>query len=334
MTVGSVSNFTYAYQNPIALVTMGIPLVASGAYALYKGVKNREAVKGNLLKAKQFYIRSFTRGEDESSTQFRCRLVKNVALAASLLVLASATIIAAVHFLPTLGAISAALITITLLGDILVNPHKLSEKWANFKKKPWKVVLTAVLLAGGAIGGVILTKYVLAKMAAGVISKWNLYKLLPSQTHAVVFCEYGAVALGHGALGIRNWRKGNKKQALFHFTTMAAGFLFPAFLLKFDPTQVRLHHAFLGLVMSLFPYRPVQFLGTCITADSFRNIFVTQISTGKHQYDFMNLIVDTRIYKYIASFSGASCIDQINDHILIPDGKDAVTTCLESAGCF
>ena len=144
----------------------------------------------------------------------------------------------------------------------------------------------------------------LAAKAAGSFSIWELQNFLPGQTVFMVFLEYGILGLAHGALAIKKFKEGKNIEALFHLVNCILGFYFPTyyFLHSTLGSPMRIHHSFLGLLISLAPFKTLKVYGALTTVDSFAYAFF--LHRGHWEYnrrldfwrwsssDFQNLVLD------------------------------------------
>jgi hypothetical protein len=329
----SISNFAksgfWDYKNIIVPAAVTIPLALEGAILAKKIYQRPGLVKENLLSFKNKVIQSFTIQKGEDRKAEIKRIAKNSLLLLSCLSLMGAAIACSVIFLPGSLAITAAISSVFLIGKIFANyktykkqlieafQAKIGEDPEVTKKRIFKNKLKALALVIAGIATIAIASYIIIPM---LNTGFTFAVHLPFQTKGVVFAEYALVGALHGVLTYKAWKKGDKKQALFHLFAAALSFIFPLHYLNND---MRLHHSFYGLLMMALPSRPLRFLGSIITFDSLLYMIepwrgyttVVPLSSPKnHQYDFINSIVDNYAL-FAGGYAGAGILQNINDSL-------------------
>lgn len=180
--------------------------------------------------------------------------------------------------------------------------------WLNASKAIALVALTAIMIAMGC--------YLLPPLITGGFS-WDIPSLLPFQTPAVVFVEYASLGLLHGYQAYTKWKNGEKPPAVFHSIAAVLGLVFPSYYLNHE---MRLHHSSYGLLMMSLPWRPLQYLGSLITYDSFLYLVKKTRET-----DLINLIVDN-FSMFFKGFNAAVVINELNNATTLTEIPKPATT--------
>ena len=344
-------HFIWDARSFLLPLTLAIPAAMIAISLVGYLYKNISVIPKKICEAKDFLHAAFTQKKGESDPEFRKRVLKNIFIGASCTTLFAGMAFACVFcpflVLPSYLAIPSAIAGICFLGDALVNgksyckniqdKFQSAKEWAkdafharkgepeheakrriakNIALTVLGVTVAAGVIAGAAYGAYSLIHYALCQN----IGPWNVYDILPFQNPVVVFLEYAAIGVAHGALALKNILQGNKAAAAFHLANFAMSFAFPIFyLLDSSPTApMRLHHSIIGLSLSLLPFKTMKALGTTITLDSALYFFsaLRGYEAGYKfiQYDFMNFFLDhmTTYIPALAAMCGAEyAIDRI-----------------------
>ncbi|HSX25862.1 MAG TPA: hypothetical protein VLE89_02510, partial [Chlamydiales bacterium] len=106
----------------------------------------------------------------------------------------------------------------------------------------------------------------------------NTYSItLRSQTDAVVFAEYGVLALGHLAFAKGRYQNKQKIAAIYYFLNALISVGFPiAYFKTYDHNgPLRLHHSWIGQALQLLPGVNSKILGAALSLDSLNYIATT-----------------------------------------------------------
>lgn len=348
-------SFVWNARGYLLPLTLAVPAAMVAISLVGYVYKNFSLITKKMGEAKEFLVSSFTQKKGESDSEFRKRVVKNIFIGAACTTLfagmVSACVVCPIMLLPSYLAIPSAISGICLLGDAFVNGKSYyksfqekvqsAKEWANDAFYPRagessqeatrriakNIALTVlgVVIVGGTIAAAAYGMYSLIHYALSqTISKWDPYNLLPFQTPVVVFLEYAVVGLLHGALAVKNWLQGNKAAAAFHFGNLIMSFAFPIYyLLDATPASpMRLHHSFIGLSLSLLPFKTMKAMGTTIMLDSSLYFFSslrgydtnTWYGNKFESYDFMNFFLEhmSSYFSALAVMCGAEyAIDRI-----------------------
>lgn len=315
------------YKDFIVPAAVAIPLALEGAILAKNIYQNPQFIKEKFLSLKNKVIESFTIQKDEKKSEAIKRIVKNCFILLSCLSLMAAAVYFSAILLPGAFAITTAISSVFLIGKLFVNfkeykkqiveafSIKDGEDPEEARKRIRKNKLKALAIAVVAIATVAIAAYILMPMFAG---GFCFSVSLPLQTKGVVFAEYAAVGVLHGALAYRQWKKGNKSGALFHIFAAALSFAFPGYYWNHE---MRLHHSFYGLLLMAAPSRSLKFFGSLVTFDS----LLYMISPWRgysavnqwgyqldYQYDFINSVVDNCAL-FAGAYAGANILENINN---------------------
>lgn len=333
------SSFLWNHRGLVLNLSLALPVALQVGSVALKVAKDPQIVVRKISNAKQFYVRSFTQQPNETEDQFKKRIIKNVLIASAFILGTIASVVCPFAILPASFAIPIALSILFLAGEVILDAEKYAQKlsaawtWVrdaftqregeSDKDATLRILRNAAIvsvIAAAAIGiGVALhaiALHVMHALADGTVRIWNLYNLLPSQTPLTVFLEYASVGIAHGVLAVKKWNEGEKKAALFHFVNMILGFFFPLFY-QFSSSEMRLHHSFLGLLISLAPSNSLKALGSLMTVDSFLYVFApfrgywTTTWWGAKKWeswDFQNLLLE-HIPQYFGAYSTSTAAE-------------------------
>ena len=325
----SKPGFVWEYRNALlpAIVTV-VPLAIEAGLFLKTVYSNPDQFKQKCSDLKNRICDAFQKRSTETSSDYKKRLLKNIFITVVALSALAAAAVCPFLMLPSAFAIPAAIGLVQTVGKCLISASKIpnlisrvknylvdsfhqrsDESLESFQRRRLqaikKIVLYSVLFAA-AIAAVCCASY-FASAASHVTSVWSIPDLLPNQTPVVATLEYLAVGTAHAVQAIRAWRANDKSKAAMHMTAALFSILFPLGYLLQDPSKMRLHHSFTGLLLMLAPWRPVQILGGAIALDSSLYFIYSQHGVGQthvttspwgsqrivtDQYDFMNTIFD------------------------------------------
>lgn len=328
--MSSINDFAtsgaWNYKDIIVPAVVSIPLAIEGATLAKNIYQKPHIVKEKFAALKAKVIESFTVHEGEERNKAILRIAKNcLILVAALGLMATAAYFSAI-LLPGTLAITTAISSVFLIGKLFVNFNtykkqlieaftvKEGEDPAEAAKRIKKNKLKALALAAFTIATIVIGAYVLMPM---MTNGFSFAVSLPLQTKGVVFAEYAAVGVLHGALAYRQWKKGNKAAAIFHLFAAALSFIFPAYYWN---NEMRLHHSFYGLLLMAAPSRSLKFFGSLVCFDSalyflsaFRGYVVSIPYWGDkvYQYDFINSVVDN-FPLFAGTYAGANILQNIN----------------------
>lgn len=307
------------YASPIIpSAVVGTPIVIESCILASQVIKNHGFFQTKLIEVKQSISDLVHQKEGEPTGPVIWRRVYHIAAAAGILG-AMAGAIKLALFLPSTIAKTCAICAVYLIGKTALNvknhKNKLihaftvqsGESAKEAHKRIWLNVCKALALAAVAAILIAVGCYLLPPLIGGGFS-WDIPSLLPFQTPAVVFTEYAALGLLHGYQAFTRWESGKKAPAAFHSLAAILGFVFPSYYLNHE---MRLHHSNYGLLMMSLPWRPLQYLGSLITYDSF--LYLIEKTRGN---DLINLIVDN-FSMFFRGFSAAVVINDLNKNLEI-----------------
>lgn len=334
----SIDSSLWNAKGVIYPLSIAVPATIVAGKVVHYAYQNSSALKEKAKLLKESVRKSFSPLADEPGREHFFRISKTILKTCLVVGGVVSSLYCPFLLLPAFLAIPSATTTICLVGELLVNGKKecnaIQAKVIQaaefikdaFTKRPeeteeeakkrisqniYYAIAGAVLLAGAAtsfvLGAQSLVHFILSHLSE--VGIWNLEKLLPCQTPAVVFCEYAFLGLLHAGKAYQKWQKGEKAEAVFHLLSSMLSFVFPSCYLAAatENAPMRLHHSFIGLFMQLLPSKALQALGSFITFDSFLNVCISQrgfLDPYKqfHQYDFQNIIVDN-FAGYLKGFS-------------------------------
>jgi hypothetical protein len=116
-----------------------------------------------------------------------------------------------------------------------------------------------------------------------ILKRSTQYQLwLPYQTKPVVFLEYVAVGLAHGACAFTSIQKQKNLQGIYHSLNALMTSIFPVLYLFYPP--LRVHHSLYGAIFKLIPSLNMKLLGAVLTASSLAYIGFSPQSPGYESY--------------------------------------------------
>lgn len=331
--MSSISDFSkycmWDYKNIIAPVAAGLPLAVETAIFAKNVYQKPHLIKEKLQSLKEKVIESFTIHEDESKSDAIWRIGKNSFILLSCLSLMAAAAYCSIVLLPIGVSITTAITAIFLIGKLFLNAHKYKkqiieaftqkkdEDPVQAKQRIRKNIIKAIAIGIIAAAAIAIGVYILTPMISHGFS-WSVS--LPFQTKGVVFAEYAAVGLLHGAIACYQWKKGNRSEALFHLFACALSFIFPGFYWN---GEMRLHHSFYGLLLMAAPSRTLKMFGTMATIDSALYMLAplrgywgtTSWGTSRFcEYDFINIVVD-HVPLFTAGYASSMILENINKNL-------------------
>lgn len=327
-------NFFSTHRTSIMPITLsvigGIELI-SLCSTIYQ---NPHCVKNSFYQLKNKIITPFKKQENEAVAQYYKRLLSLGLKATVSTIMITAAASLPFILLPSPFGIPLAILTIFSIGKYCFNwgrieslylktkthlidcfSKRIDESDQDFKRRFALNIGKGIAIVALIAASVTLTTYI-----AGVFlptachmvvsgSGFSVYNALPFQNPVTVFVEYLIIGLFHLKKSFQALQKGEKLNALLYFINFGLSIFFPIkYLLGYE--QMRLHHSFLGLMLQLIPYRPLQLFGSLLTFDSFLYTF----SENRNGYDLINCIF-ANLTETIYSLFGIVMVEQINNHL-------------------
>jgi hypothetical protein len=329
-TINNLAKYgMWDYKNIIAPLAAGLPLAVETAIFAKNIYQKPHIIKEKWQSLKDKVIESFTvhKGEERRDTIWR--ISKNSLLLLSCLSLMAAAAYGSVVLLPIGVSITTAITAIFLIGKLFLNAkeykkqivdaftQKKDEDPVAAKHRIRRNIIKAIAIGVITVAAIGIGIHILSPMISHGFS-WSVS--LPLQTKGVVFAEYAAVGVLHGAIACYKWKKGNRSEALFHLFAAALSFIFPAFYWN---GNMRLHHSFYGLLLMAAPSRTLKMFGTMATFDSALYMLAplrgywgtTPWGTPHfHEYDFINIVVDN-VPLFAAGYASSMILENINKKI-------------------
>lgn len=116
---------------------MAIPIAIEAIVFVGRLIKNQEAISQNLLKAKGWFLDTFTSRPTETLEQSQKRILKNFLVALIVVSALCAGSIAPFFILPPLFALPIAVLTITSIGKLIANREAIANKAFEAKEFVW-----------------------------------------------------------------------------------------------------------------------------------------------------------------------------------------------------
>lgn len=350
-------NQSFVWENRDVLLpvtAIGIPLAIEIFAFISKVRKDPGCIKRKLIQVKQDIHAAFHQQANESTHDFQKRLVRNIIFVAFSILLIGASIALPYIILPGSMALPIALAAIQASGVLLtkiraypnlVNRMKdffidsfnqrVGETDADYKarrNKAIKTIIKCTCIFILKVSAICFASYIGVLLSQSP-TIWALEKMLPYQTKGVVIAEYLAVGLAHAYLAHKQWKKGNKGEAMLHIASAALSVFFPFWYLS-QSEQMRLHHSFTGLALQLVPSKPIKAFGGVIAADSFMYVLGGQRgfevisnnitkTTRISNYDFMNIVVENTSY-VLTALTSLCFLERISHFLTSEAGKKKI----------
>lgn len=320
--ISSILEKGFWFSSPkIPPAIVSIPLAIESSALIYNTCKNPGFFKTKFIEAKGGVCDFLHQKEGESNRHAIWRRVYQVVAGLGILgAMAGAVKLALV--LPATISKTCAVFSIYLIGKVSLNAKNYKdqlvhaftaqpgESSSETHKKIWINVCKVLALCALAATLITFGCYILPPL---IINGFSWSVTLPWQTPAVVFAEYACLGLIHSYEAFTSWRNKDMASAGFHSLAAVLGFVFPSYYLSHE---MRLHHSSYGLLMMALPIRPLQFLGSIVTFDSFLYLVDPLYNTT----DFINLIV-ANFSMFFNGFSAAVVENDLNKSLQNSDNS-------------